>query len=105
MLCLNLTVANNLKALVDLGLRARRAPRHRESAHGRIASPLRSPNRCWHFNLGWQRGFVLNRISEERADASVALVKAGLGMRAAPSETKLNNSWEKRLKSWPLPRS
>jgi predicted ATPase len=35
------------------------------------------------FNLGWQRGSVLNRISEERADASAALVKAARDARRA----------------------
>lgn len=34
------------------------------------------------FNLGWQRGSVLNRISEERADASAALVKAARDARS-----------------------
>ena len=35
------------------------------------------------YNLGWQRGSVLNRISEERADASAALVKAARDARSA----------------------
>ena len=35
------------------------------------------------FNLGWQRGSVLNRISEERADASGALVKAARDARSS----------------------
>ena len=35
------------------------------------------------FNLGWQRGSVLNRISDERADASAALVKAARDARIA----------------------
>ena len=35
------------------------------------------------FNLGWRRGSVLNRISEERADASAALVKAARDARSA----------------------
>ncbi|HEX7643471.1 MAG TPA: AAA family ATPase [Burkholderiaceae bacterium] len=34
-------------------------------------------------NLGWQRGSVLNRISEERADASAALVSAARDARNA----------------------
>jgi predicted ATPase len=34
------------------------------------------------FNLRWQRGSVLNRISEERADASAALVKAARDARS-----------------------
>jgi len=35
------------------------------------------------FNLAWQRGSVLNRISEERADASTALVRAAREARNA----------------------
>ena len=37
-------------------------------------------------NLGWQRGSVLNRVSEERADASAALAKAAREARAAFGE-------------------
>jgi putative ATP-dependent endonuclease of OLD family len=35
------------------------------------------------YHLGWRRGSVLNRLSEERADASAALVKAARDARAA----------------------
>ena len=35
------------------------------------------------YHLGWGRGSVLNRVSEERADASAALVKAARDARAA----------------------
>ena len=35
------------------------------------------------YHLGWRRGSVLNRVSEERADASAALVKAARDARAA----------------------
>jgi putative ATP-dependent endonuclease of OLD family len=35
------------------------------------------------YHLGWRRGSVLNRVSEERADASAALAKAGRNARAA----------------------
>ncbi len=34
-------------------------------------------------NLGWRKGSVLNRLSEERADASAAIVKAARDARAA----------------------
>lgn len=34
-------------------------------------------------NLGWRRGSVLNRLSEERADASAAIAKAARDARAA----------------------
>ena len=35
------------------------------------------------YHLGWRRGSVLNRVSEERVDASVALAKAARDARAA----------------------
>ncbi len=35
------------------------------------------------YHLGWRRGSVLNRVSEERAEASAALVKAARDARAA----------------------
>ena len=35
------------------------------------------------YHLGWRRGSVLNRVSEERADASAALAKAARNARAA----------------------
>ena len=35
------------------------------------------------YHLGWRRGSVLNRVSDERADASAALAKAGRDARAA----------------------
>jgi predicted ATPase len=35
------------------------------------------------YHLGWRRGSVLNRISEERADASAALAKAARDARSA----------------------
>jgi predicted ATPase len=38
------------------------------------------------YHLGWRRGSVLNRISEERADASAALVKAARDARASFSD-------------------
>ncbi|MCY1640668.1 ATP-dependent nuclease [Methylorubrum sp. SL192] len=37
-------------------------------------------------NLGWQRGSVLNRVSDERADASATLAKAARDARAAFGE-------------------
>jgi putative ATP-dependent endonuclease of OLD family len=38
------------------------------------------------YHLGWRRGSVLNRVSEERADASAALAKAAREARAAFGE-------------------
>jgi putative ATP-dependent endonuclease of OLD family len=35
------------------------------------------------FNLGWRRGSVLNRLTDEKADASAALAKAARDARAA----------------------
>lgn len=35
------------------------------------------------YHLGWRRGSVLNKVSEERVDASVALAKAARDARAA----------------------
>jgi putative ATP-dependent endonuclease of the OLD family len=35
------------------------------------------------FNLGWQRGSVLNRLTDEQADASAALAKAARDARSA----------------------
>jgi len=43
------------------------------------------------FNLGWKRGSVLNRLTDERADASVALPKPH-AMRVAPSARTRRNS-------------
>jgi putative ATP-dependent endonuclease of the OLD family len=34
------------------------------------------------YHLGWRRGSVLNRVSEERADTSAALAKAAREARA-----------------------
>jgi hypothetical protein len=38
------------------------------------------------YNLGWRRGSVLNLLSDERADASTALVQAARNARAAFAE-------------------
>src|ERR1700730_11217631 len=35
------------------------------------------------YNLGWRRGSVLNRLSEERPDASAALAEAARNARSA----------------------
>src|SRR5690606_7844103 len=35
------------------------------------------------YHLGWRRGSVLNRVSEQRADASAALARAARDARAA----------------------
>ena len=82
-LCLNLTVTSDLEPswtlmsdrAAQLGLVKSLAWRDRLAlAPTRIGT-------LSHYNLGWQRGSVLNRISEERADASAALVKAARDAR------------------------
>ena len=82
-LCLNLTVTSDLEPSWVLisdrasqhGLVKTLAWRDRLAmAPTRIGAPA-------DYNLGWQRGSVLNRISEERADASAALVKAARDAR------------------------
>jgi putative ATP-dependent endonuclease of the OLD family len=83
-LCLNLTVASDLEPSWTLlsdraaqqGIVKTLAWKDRvELAPTRIGALA-------DFNLGWQRGSVLNRISEERADASAALVKAARDARS-----------------------
>ncbi len=82
-LCLNLTVGSDLEPswtlisdrAAQLGLVKSLAWKDRVAL---------APTRIGTFsdyNLGWQRGSVLNRISEERADASAALVKAARDAR------------------------
>jgi hypothetical protein len=82
-LCLNLTVTGDLEPSWTLisdrasqqGLVKTLAWKDRLAmAPTRIGAPT-------DYNLGWQRGSVLNRISEERADASAALVKAARDAR------------------------
>ena len=87
---------------MDPRLRPRRTARHRQDARmeGSRRPGATRIGALADFNLGWQRGSVLNRISEERADASAALVKAARDARVA-SETRPNNSWEKRWGSSP----
>lgn len=49
------------------------------------------------FNLSWNRGSVLNRLTEERADASAALVQAGRDARNAFG-TQANEQLQDALK-------
>lgn len=47
------------------------------------------------YNLGWRRGSVLNRLADEKADASAALVKAARDARASfgdEAETQLGQT-------------
>lgn len=82
-LCLNLTVASDLEPSWTL-------ISDRASQQGLVKSlawkdrVALAPTRIGalaDYNLSWQRGSVLNRISEERADASAALVKAARDAR------------------------
>lgn len=84
-LTLRLTVADDLEPSWSLiSERAQAQDNARNLTWGdrvRIA-----PNRIGamaDYHLGWRRGSVLNRISEERADASAALAKAARDARAA----------------------
>lgn len=84
-LCLNLTVASDLEpSWTLLSDRAAQQGIVKTLAwKDRIALAPTRIGALADFNLGWQRGSVLNRISEERADASAALVKAARDARSA----------------------
>ncbi|MFH1872665.1 MAG: AAA family ATPase [Pseudomonadota bacterium] len=84
-LCLNLTVASDLEPSWTLvSERAAQQGIVRTLAwKDRLALAPTRIGALADFNLGWQRGSVLNRISEERADASAALVKAARDARSA----------------------
>lgn len=83
-LCLNLTVASDLEpSWTLLSDRAAQQGIVKTLAwKDRIALAPTRIGALAEFNLGWQRGSVLNRISEERADASAALVKAARDARS-----------------------
>jgi len=84
-LCLNLTVASDLEPSWTLvSDRATQQGIVKTLAwKDRVALAPTRIGALSDFNLGWQRGSVLNRISEERADASAALVKAARDARSA----------------------
>ncbi|QVX40751.1 AAA family ATPase (plasmid) [Ralstonia solanacearum] len=84
-LCLNLTVASDLEPSWTLvSDRAAQQGIVKSLAwKDRVALAPTRIGAFADFNLGWQRGSVLNRISEERADASAALVKAARDARSA----------------------
>jgi putative ATP-dependent endonuclease of the OLD family len=84
-LCLNLTVASDLEPSWTLiSERAAQQGIVRTLAwKDRLALAPTRIGALADFNLGWQRGSVLNRISEERADASAALVEAARDARSA----------------------
>ena len=85
MLCLNLTVASDLEPSWTLvsDRAAQQGIVKTLAWKDRVALAPTRIGALADFNLGWQRGSVLNRISEERADASAALVKAARDARSA----------------------
>ncbi|UZR30282.1 ATP-dependent nuclease [Methylococcus mesophilus] len=84
-LCLNLTVASDLEPSWTLvsDRAAQQGIVKTLAWKDRVALAPTRIGALADFNLGWQRGSVLNRISEERADASAALVKAARDARGA----------------------
>jgi hypothetical protein len=84
-LCLNLTVASDLEPSWTLvsDRAAQQGIVKTLAWKDRVALAPTRIGALSDFNLGWQRGSVLNRISEERADASAALVKAARDARSA----------------------
>ncbi|WP_438307796.1 ATP-dependent nuclease [Burkholderia pseudomallei] len=82
-LCLNLTVASDLEPSWSL-ISDRAAQQGIVKSLAWKDRLTLAPTRIGalaDYNLGWQRGSVLNRISEERADASATLVKAARDAR------------------------
>jgi putative ATP-dependent endonuclease of OLD family len=84
-LCLNLTVLSDLEPSWTLvSDRATQQGIVKSLAwKDRVALAPTRIGALTDFNLGWQRGSVLNRISEEKADASAALVTAARDARSA----------------------
>ena len=84
-LTLNLTVGSDLEP--SWTLISDRANAQNQTRNLAWADRLRlAPTRIGamaDYNLGWRRGSVLNRLTEERPDASSALVKAARDARAA----------------------
>jgi putative ATP-dependent endonuclease of OLD family len=84
-LTLNLTIANDLEPAWKLiSDRAAAQNQARNLSWGdRVRLAPTRVGAVTDFNLGWRRGSVLNRLSEERPDASAALAKAAREARAA----------------------
>ena len=80
---LNLTVGSDLEPSWSL-VSARAAQQNQTKAlswKDRVALAPTRIGAMSEYNLGWQRGSVLNRLSEERADASAVLVMAARAAR------------------------
>lgn len=87
-LSLSLTVANDLEpswTLVSERAEAQGLTRNLSWSDRVRLAPTRI-GALADYHLGWRRGSVLNRISDERADASAALAKAAREARAAFGE-------------------
>lgn len=84
-LCINLTVTSDLEPSWTLisDRAAQQGITKTLAWKDRVALAPTRIGALADFNLGWQRGSVLNRISEERVDASVALVRAARDARSA----------------------
>ena len=84
-LTVRLTVASDLEP--SWSLMSERAEAQEQTRNLSWADRIRlAPTRIGvmaDYHLGWRRGSVLNRVSEERADASAALAKAARDARAA----------------------
>ena len=84
-LCLQLTVASDLEpvwALVSDRAIAQNASRNLTWKDRLSLAPTRI-GALAESNLGWRRGSVLNRLTDEKADASAALAKAARDARTA----------------------
>ena len=84
-LCLNLTVGSDLEpawSLISDRALAQNVTRNLTWGDRVRLAPTRI-GALTDFNLGWRRGSVLNRLTDEKADASAALAKAARDARSA----------------------
>jgi hypothetical protein len=87
-LCLNLTVGSDLEpawSLISDRARAQNATRNLTWGDRVRLAPTRI-GVLSDFNLSWRRGSILNRLTDEKADASAALANAARDARAAFGE-------------------
>jgi predicted ATPase len=83
-LCLNLSVGDDLEptwTLVSQRAQAQNAVRNLSWGDRTALTPTRI-GALAHLNFGWRKGSVLNRLTEEKADASAALARAARDARA-----------------------
>jgi len=84
-LCLNLSVGSDLEpvwTLISDRAQAQSAARNLAWSDRVQLAPTRI-GALAEYNLGWRRGSVLNRLTDEKPDASAALAKAARDARAA----------------------